>query len=203
MAAAASYRAPTRQREPQSLALEVGLLADSSELGDVELRTHGHRGETAAALALEVVDDGGVTRNRRRAARSSGDDGVGVAGLDTVRRKTVLSTALAATELLGSQRVREHCELRVVKRLARVPEEAVDLGVRRENVLATLAVTHAAQHVGLAALLVQGIEQARNAHSSTWDCRAGRVRVLRFSHLVGSFSQRPLSRCTTHWLRPT
>ena len=46
--------------------------------------------ETAAALALEVVDDGGVTRNRRRAARSSGDDGIGVAGLDAVRRKTVL-----------------------------------------------------------------------------------------------------------------
>jgi hypothetical protein len=45
--------------------------------------------------------------------------------------------------------------LRVVKRLACVPEEAVDLGVRRENVLATLAATHAAQHVGLAALLVQ------------------------------------------------
>jgi hypothetical protein len=44
-----------------------------------------------AALALEVVDDGGVTRNRRRAARGSGDgSGVGVAGLDAVRRKTVL-----------------------------------------------------------------------------------------------------------------
>jgi hypothetical protein len=25
---------------------------------------HGHRGETVAALALEVVDDGDVTRNR-------------------------------------------------------------------------------------------------------------------------------------------
>jgi hypothetical protein len=36
-------------------------------------------------------------------------------------------------------RVRERCELRVVKRLACVPEEAVDLGVRRKNVLATLA----------------------------------------------------------------
>jgi hypothetical protein len=42
----------------------------------------------------------------------------------------------------------------VVKRLARVPEDAVDLGVRRENILATLAATQAAQHVGLAALLV-------------------------------------------------
>jgi hypothetical protein len=41
-----------------------------------------------------------------------------------------------------------------------MPEEAVDLGVRRENVLAALAATHAAQHVGLAALLVQ-VEQAR------------------------------------------
>jgi hypothetical protein len=50
--------------------------------------------------------------------------------------------------------------LRVVKRLARVPEEAVDLGVRRENVLAALVATHASQHVGLAALLAQ-VEQAR------------------------------------------
>jgi hypothetical protein len=32
--------------------------------------------------------------------------------------------------------------------------------LRRENVLATLAAAHAAQHVGLAALLVQ-VEQAR------------------------------------------
>jgi hypothetical protein len=39
-----------------------------------------------------------------------------------------LSTALAAAELLGSQSVRERCELRVVQRLACVPEEAVDLG---------------------------------------------------------------------------
>jgi hypothetical protein len=45
--------------------------------------------------------------------------------------------------------------LRVVKRLARVPEEAVDLDVQRENVLATLAAAHAAQQVGLVALLVQ------------------------------------------------
>ncbi len=55
--------------EPQPLGLEVGLLAGSGDLGDVDLRTHGHRGETAAALALEVVDDKGVTRNRRRTAR--------------------------------------------------------------------------------------------------------------------------------------
>jgi hypothetical protein len=61
--------------EPQPLGLDVGLLACSSELGDVELRTHGRRGETAAALALEVVDDGGVTRKRRRAASGSGDGG--------------------------------------------------------------------------------------------------------------------------------
>jgi hypothetical protein len=78
----------------QPLGLEVGLLAGSGELGEVELRTHGHRGETAAALALEVVDDGGVTRNRRRAAAAvataASDDGVGVASLDVVRRKTVL-----------------------------------------------------------------------------------------------------------------
>jgi hypothetical protein len=64
---------------------------------------------------------------------------------------------LAAAELLGSQRVRERCELRVVKRLVRVPEEAVDLGVWRENVLA-------AQHVGLAALLVQ-VEQAQHCQT--------------------------------------
>ncbi len=177
--------------EQQSLGLEVGLLAGSGELSDVELRTHGHRGD--AALALEVVDDGGVTRNRDgelpAAVAAAGDDGVDVAGLDAVRRKTVLrrdetepararpcvgkspaalsgastaslSTALAAAELLGSQRVQERCELCVVKRLARVPEEAVDLGVRRENVLAALTTAHAAQHVGLAALLVQ-VEQAR------------------------------------------
>jgi hypothetical protein len=50
--------------------------------------------------------------------------------------------------------------LRVVKRLARVPEEAVDIGVRRENVLAALAAVHAVQQVGLVALLVQ-VEQAR------------------------------------------
>jgi hypothetical protein len=76
--------------------------------------------------------------------------------------------------------------------------------LRRENVLAPLVATHAAQHVGLAALLVQ-VEQARivkrrlcplrarsaSWSSSTWDCRVGRVRPLRFSHLVGSFSQRP------------
>jgi hypothetical protein len=59
---------------------------------------------------------------------------------------------LAAAELLDSHRARERCELRVVKRLARVPEEAVDLGVQRENVLAALVATHAAQHVGLTAL---------------------------------------------------
>ncbi len=80
--------------EPQPLGLEVGLLAGSDELSDVELLTHGYRGETAAALALEVVDDGGVTQNRRRAARGSGDGGgrrrVGVADLDVVRRQTVL-----------------------------------------------------------------------------------------------------------------
>jgi hypothetical protein len=97
---------------------------------------------------------------------------------------------------------------------SRMLEEAVNLGVRRENVLATLAAVHAAQHVGLAALLVQ-VEQARIVKrrprplrvrsaaarpSSTWDCRAGRARE-RFSHLVGiSISQRPLSRCTArHW----
>jgi hypothetical protein len=73
----------------------VGLLAGSSELVHVELRTHGHRGETAAPLALEVVDDGGVTRNRdgeppAAVATAAGDDGVGVAGLDAVRRKAVL-----------------------------------------------------------------------------------------------------------------
>jgi hypothetical protein len=69
-----------------------------------------------------------------------------------------------------------------------VPEEAVDLGVRRENVLAALAATHAAQHVDLVALLVQ-VEKA-----SIVKC---------FSHLVDSFSQRPLSRCTAHRLGPT
>jgi hypothetical protein len=52
---------------------------------------HEHRGETAAALALEVVDDG-VTRNRdgeppAAVATAAGDDGVSVAGLDVVRRK--------------------------------------------------------------------------------------------------------------------
>jgi hypothetical protein len=34
---------------------------------------------------------------------------------------------LAAAELLAE--IRERCELRVIKRLVRVPEEAVDLGV--------------------------------------------------------------------------
>jgi hypothetical protein len=66
----------------RSRSLEVGLLAGSGELDDVELRTHGHRGETAATLALEVVDDGGVTRNRlgeppAAVATAAGDDGVG------------------------------------------------------------------------------------------------------------------------------
>jgi hypothetical protein len=118
-------------------------------------------------------------------ATTASDDGVGVAGLDAVRRKTVLrreekepararpcvgrSPAAferrehgVAVDGVGGRRaarlaeVRERCESRVVKRLARVPEEAVDLGVRRENVLATLAAAHSAQHVGLAALLVQG-----------------------------------------------
>jgi hypothetical protein len=63
---------------------------------------------------------------------------------------------LAAAELLGSQRVRERCELRVVKQLARVQRKRSISALRRETVLAALAATHAAQHVGLAALLVQG-----------------------------------------------
>jgi hypothetical protein len=134
-------------------------------------------------------------------ATAAGDDGVGVAGLDVVQRKTVLrrdetepvrarhcvgsssgastaslSTALAAAELLGSQSVRERCELRVVKRLARVPEEAVDLGVRRENVLATLAAAHAAHHVGLTALLVQ-VEQARIVKCRPRPLRARSARI--------------------------
>jgi hypothetical protein len=87
-----------------------------------------------------------------------------------------LSTALAAAELLGSQSVRERCELRVVKRLARVPEEAVDLGVRRENVLATLAAAHAAHHVGLTALLVQ-VEQARIVKCRPRPLRARSARI--------------------------
>jgi hypothetical protein len=102
-----------------------------------------------------------VTRNRRRAAAvatAAGDDGVGVAGLDAVRQKTVLrrdetepararhcvgrspgglerSEHGVAVDGVGGRRaarlaeVRERSELRVVKRLARVPEEAVDLGV--------------------------------------------------------------------------
>jgi hypothetical protein len=68
--------------------------------------------------------------------------------------------------------------LRVVKRLARVPEEAVDLGVAAENVLAALAAANAAQHVGLAALLVQ-VEKARivkrgHAHSCSQRSRRSR-----------------------------
>ena len=88
MVAAASSRAPTR-RSSWLRAPPLGLV------GDVELRTHWHRGETDAALALEVVDDGGVTRNRlgeppAAVVTAAGDDGVGVAGLDAVRRKMVL-----------------------------------------------------------------------------------------------------------------
>jgi hypothetical protein len=76
----------SRRRSVSRSALRAG----SGELGEIELRTHTHRGETAAALALEVVDDG-VTRNRdgeppAAVATAAGDDGLGVAGLD-VRRK--------------------------------------------------------------------------------------------------------------------
>jgi predicted metal-binding protein len=70
------------------------------------------------------------------------------------------ATALAAAELLGSERF----ELRVVKRLAACQRKRSISALWRETVLATLAATHAAthaaQHVGLAALLVQ-VEQAR------------------------------------------
>jgi hypothetical protein len=55
--------------ESQTLGLEVGLLAGSDELGDVDLRTHEHRGETAAALALEVVDDGARRDAEQTASR--------------------------------------------------------------------------------------------------------------------------------------
>jgi hypothetical protein len=80
------------------------------------------------ALGCERVD---VQRNRLGEPPAAGDDGVGVAGLDAVRRKTVLRR-----------------------------DETEPARVRRENVLAALAAAHAAQHVGLAALLVQ-VEQAR------------------------------------------
>jgi hypothetical protein len=54
----------------------------------------GRTGIEARRLRPWLVDDGGVTRNRRRAAAAvataASDDGVGVAGLDAVRRKAVL-----------------------------------------------------------------------------------------------------------------
>jgi hypothetical protein len=93
-------------------------------------------------------------------ATAAGDDGVSVAGLDAVRRKTVLrrdeteparvslrrqvvgglerSEHGVAVDGVGGRRaarlaqVRERCELRV-KLLAYVPEEAVDLGVAAQK----------------------------------------------------------------------
>ncbi len=136
-------------------------------------------------------------------ATTAGDDGVGVTGLDAVRRKTMLrrdeteparvgrspaalsgastaslSTALAADELLGSQRVRERCELRVVKRLARVPEEAVDLGVRRENILARS--TSASRRF----LFKLSRRASSNAHHAT--PTRGRVRLAELGSWSGS-----------------
>jgi hypothetical protein len=71
-----------------------------------------------------------------------------------------LSTALAATELLGSQWVRKRCELRVVNGSRACQRKRSTSALRRENVLAALAAAHAAQHVGLVALFVQ-VEKAR------------------------------------------
>jgi hypothetical protein len=73
-----------------------------------------------------------------------------------------LSTALAPAELLASQRF-ENAASCVSSNGSRACQRKRSVSaLRRENVLvlATLAAAHSAQHVGLAALLVQ-VEQAR------------------------------------------
>jgi hypothetical protein len=52
--------------------------------------------------------------------------------------------------------------------------------LRRENVLATLAATHAAQHVGLAALLVQ-VEQAQHFQTPVTPTRARSAAAARIA----------------------
>ena len=183
----------------RSRSVEVGLLVGSGELGDVELRMHGRRGETAAALALEVVDDG-TDGEPPAAVATAGDDGVGVAGLDALRRKTVLrrdetepararpcvgrspaalsgastaslSTALAADELLGSQRF-ESAVSCASSNGSRACQKKQSISVlRRETVLAALAASHAAQHVGLSAscsrFKLSASSNAGHAHFAT------------------------------------
>jgi hypothetical protein len=234
VAAAAAPRAPTGKRS--------WLRASSrpaADVSDVELRTHGHQGETAAALALEVVDDGGVTRNRRRAARGSGDDGVDVAGLDAVR-KTVLrrdeTEPARARPCVGrSPGGLERSEHGVAvedvggRRAARLAEDSRALRVaRRQTARARARGSGRSRRCGaktysqhwqrrkqrstsasrrfLFKLSRRASSNAGHAHScsqrssariaaefdlglQSWSSSA-----LRLSHLVGSFSQRPLSR---------
>jgi hypothetical protein len=107
-------------------------LARERLVGDVELRTHG--------LALEVANDDGVRRNRRRATPV----GRGAGGEKEVLRRDETEPARARPCVAVDRRtveLRERCELCVVKRFARVPDEAVDLGEYSPR-----------WHVGLAAL---------------------------------------------------
>ncbi len=99
-------------------------------------------------LGRGAAKDGAEARRNGAGARASALSGASTASL---------SMALAAAELLGSQRFESAVSCASSNGS---PKEAVDLGVRRKNVLAALAAAHAAQHVGLAALLVQ-VEQAR------------------------------------------
>jgi hypothetical protein len=131
----------------------------------------------------------GATKRSRRARPCVGRSPAALSGASTAS----LSTALGAAELLGSQRVRERCELRVVKRLARVPEEAVNLGVARKRTrragsertqrstsaswrfLFKLS-RRASSNAGHAHFVLAAQQRAHRGPSSTWDCRTGRAR---------------------------
>ncbi len=122
-------------------------------------------------------------------ATAAGDDGVDVAGLDAVRRKTVLRrgatkrsrrarvTCVGRSPAARWERGRRRCRRRwgppscsarrgfdavscVSSNGSRACQRKRSISALRENVLAALAAPHAAQHVGLAALLDQ-VEQAR------------------------------------------
>jgi hypothetical protein len=181
-------------------------------------------------------------------ATAAGDDGVGVAGLDALRRKTVLrrdeteperarpcvgrslaalsgastaslSTALAAAELLGSQRFESAVSCASSNGSRACQRKRSISALRRENVLAALAAAHAAQHVGLAALLVQ-VEKARivKRRSHPLRARSAAARIAaEFDLGLQSWSSSgvallPLGRqllpealesLPAHWLRPT
>jgi hypothetical protein len=101
-----------------------------------------------------------------------------------------------------------------------VPEEAVDLGVavrkrtRRAGSERTQRSTSASQRFLFKlsrrasskaghAHFVLAAQQRASAPEFDLGLQSWSSSAYRFSHSVGSFSQRPLSCCTAHWLRPT